>query len=265
MNKENEIIECEYCHTLITEYDTICPKCGANCSKVIKKYKEEKQKKEQEKREKVENFQKSVFNHVQKGQRFARFFIFMIFVVAAFFMIRSFMKFSSFEGLPIDESNENKNNKVEDKVEKPQIVKVVKVSYKETAETNEMKVTLDSYDLYEYHSEHFESNNTPNGYQKIAFHFEIYNKSDRTMSTGMLIDLLADDSNVEDTDLELPKGFAELVKGKEKYEKIEPLQIKPNSTLKGYVGYLVPKDKKILKFTVGDYIIIEMDNPVYKG
>lgn len=79
-----------------------------------------------------------------------------------------------------------------------------------------MKVILDSYDLYEYHSDHFEHYNTPNGYQKIAFHFEIYNKQDEPLMTGMLIDLLADDSNVEQTDLELKKDFASLVKGKEK-------------------------------------------------
>lgn len=63
---DKEIIECEYCHTLITENDTICPKCGANCSNVIKKYKEEKQKKEQEKIEKVTNFQKAIFSSFEK-------------------------------------------------------------------------------------------------------------------------------------------------------------------------------------------------------
>ena len=39
--------------------------------------------------------------------------------------------------------------------------------------------------------------------------------------------------------------------------------IKGETTLKGYVGFQVPKDKKNLVFSVGDYITITMDNPVY--
>lgn len=260
---DKEIIECEYCHTLITENDTICPKCGANCSNVIKKYKEEKQKKEQEKIEKVTNFQKAIFSSFEKKQKFAQYFATFIFVIVVAIMVTTFIRINNHDDFSFDEHTYDPNpNPIEDKEEKPQSVKV---SYQETAETKEMKVILDSYDLYEYHSDHFEHYNTPNGYQKIAFHFEIYNKQDEPLMTGMLIDLLADDSNVEQTDLELKKDFASLVKGKEKYEKIESLQIKPNSTLKGYIGYLVPKDKKVLKFTVGDYITIEMNNPVYKG
>ena len=26
-----KVIECDYCHTLISEDDTKCPSCGANC------------------------------------------------------------------------------------------------------------------------------------------------------------------------------------------------------------------------------------------
>lgn len=248
----NEIIECEYCHTLITENDTICPKCGANCSNAIKKYKLEKQKKDREKAEKISNFQKEVFSSFKKKQKFVQFFSIIVFAIVIAVMITIFVRISS--------SHNSLGGDFSDIEEKR-----VSVSYKETAETSIIKVTLDSYDLYEYHSQHFDIYNTPSGYQKIAFHFEIFNKSDEEMTTSFLIDLLADDSNVERTSLELDKGFASLVTGKEKYEQIDHLQIKSNSTLKGYIGYLVPVSKKNLKFTVGDYIIIEMDNPVYEG
>lgn len=250
----NEIIECEYCHTLITENDTICPKCGANCSKAIKKYKEEKQKKEQERAEKVSNFQKEVYSSFKKKEKFGQIFSIIIFIIVVTIMITVFTRIFSNSSLLSGGSSFNEETE-----------KSVTVSYKETAETSKIKVTLDSYDLYEYHSQYFDNFNTPSGYQKIAFHFEIFNKSDEEMSTALLINLLADDSNVEKTSLELEKNFANLVKGKEKYEQIDYLQIRPNSTLKGYVGYLVPIDKKTLKFTVGNYITITMDNPAYKG
>ena len=57
------------------------------------------------------------------------------------------------------------------------------------------------------------------------------------------------------------KSFATVVEGRENYEDISSGTVKANSKLKGYIGFLVPKDKEKLKFKVGDYIVIELDNP----
>ena len=139
----------------------------------------------------------------------------------------------------------------------------ITVAYNEEATTSNMKVILDSYELYERSSKNFESYNTPKGYQKIAFHFTIENLSDSDLSTYSLIELTADDSKVEKSDLKLHPGFEKVVTGKENYEEVINSYIGSGKVLKGYVGYLVPKDKKVLKFYIGDDITIEMENPSY--
>ena len=253
-------LECEYCHTLIGEDDVKCPHCGANCSSVIKKYREEQNKKEKEEKEEA---LKAFTSITDTGRRIGSVFsivfivIFITIFVFAFIQIRNTHKeFSDKKTSIVDDNN---TGDIEEKEEK------VIVNYNEVATTKEMSVILDSYDLYEHHSDNFDSYNTPKGYQKIAFHFSIENLGEHDISTYSLITLTADDSKVETAKLDLNTSFAKLVKGKEKYESVVDSFLGSGNTLKGYVGYLVPTDKKVLKFYVGDYIVIQMDNPVYKG
>ena len=129
-----------------------------------------------------------------------------------------------------------------------------------------MNVTLSEYELYEYKSDEFPTHyNTPDGYQKIAFLFTIKNKSNEELNTYFDADisLTADDYNVESSDLE-KCIFCYTAVGKDSYQEIEGLKIKSGEQIKGYVGYLVPKDKKALKFRVGDDVVITMDNPAYE-
>ena len=44
------ILECPYCKSDITEENQICPKCGADCKEIIKKYRKEKE----EEKEKIQ-------------------------------------------------------------------------------------------------------------------------------------------------------------------------------------------------------------------
>ena len=250
-----EVIQCEYCHTLITEKDVVCPKCGANCSEVIKKYREEQNKKQEEN----EKFVKDIF---KKNTNFVRTIGIIMFIIAfvVFFMIFSnIMRSNNRRDNTIKEMNNT--NHVDDVKE----VKDINVNYNEEAESDDMKVIIDSYEFYEYHSDSFQSYNTLDGYQKIAFHFSITNKGTNPLFTSMLIGLTADNTPVEDADLELKPGFAELVTGREKYDSIENVTIRNNDTMSGYLGFLVPKDKKTLKFRVGNNIYITMENPAYQG
>jgi uncharacterized membrane protein YvbJ len=244
-------IECEYCHTLISEDDVKCPECGANCTNVIKKYREEKKEEqkrqeEEQKREAQEkiNSAKEMMNDFQKTSKVISAIISIVFIVIfafAFFQIsKNFNRDDTFPNGIKDEpfSDVEDNDKKE----------IVKVGYKETGEVNNFVVTLDNYELFEYKSDNFESYNTPKGYQKIAFHFVLENKSDSSKSLYHIIDLTADDYPVERTKTEVTPNFSKVVKGKEKYENIESQTLKSGQNLKGYVGFLVPKDKKVLKF-----------------
>lgn len=252
-------LECEYCHTLISENDVKCPHCGANCSSVIKKYREEQAKIEkEEKDEAIKAFTSITDTGRRIGSVFSVVFIiiFITIFVFAFIQIRDTHKNIS------DKKPTVINDYVEPTEEKKE--KVV-VNYKEVATTKEMSIVLDSYELYEHHSDNFVSYNTPKGYQKIAFHFSIENLGEYDISTYSLITLTADDTKVETAKLDLNTSFASLVKGKAKYESVVDSYIGSGHTLKGYAGFLVPKDKKVLKFYVGDSITIQMDNPVYEG
>ncbi len=260
MSKKN--IECEYCHTLISEDDIKCPHCGANCSNVIKKYRAEQKKEEEENKKEALD----VFNNVAtKNGRVVSIIAAIMFIAIFSFAIFQFSSFRSRTNINNRINNNGSTNKIETPINnEPKKEEPVVVGFNETAKTDEMSVILDSYELYEYTSKSFESYNTPKGYQKIAFHFTIENLDESELSTYSLISLTADDSNVDKSDLELHVGFEKVSKGKEKYESILNTYIGTGKILKGYVGYLVPKDKEILKFYIGKNITIEMKNPVYK-
>ncbi len=261
MSKKN--IECEYCHTLISEDDVKCPQCGANCSNVIKKYREEQEKKEKEEKDEA---LKTLNTFVQGNRKIGSIFIIFFFII--FITIFGTVFFQIFRNFN-NRSNINNNNTIieknDNKIQEPVVEdeKVV-VKYNEMASTKKMNVILDGYELFEYHSDHFEQHNTPKGYQKIAFHFSVENLDDYSLSGYSLIQLTADDTNVEKCSIELSAGFEEVVKGKAKYESVVDSFIGSGKTLKGYAGFLVPTDKKELKFYIGEDITITMDNPAYK-
>ena len=251
-------IECDYCHTLISEDDVKCPNCGANCSNAIKKYREEKKIEQQREELTRLNTAKDFFNSYHKSQQIVVTVVgIIIFAVFCIVFYNVYKNFNSDKGLPTIVENDIEDDVEDDIEEHPTI------GYKETGEFDNLKVTLDKYEFFEYKSDNFETYNTPKGYQKIAFHFVLENKSDRSKSLYHVIDLTADDYPVERTKMEVTPNFSKVVKGKEKYENLENQTLKSGQTLKGYVGFLVPKDKKTLKFLI-DGITIEMKNPAYK-
>ena len=131
-----------------------------------------------------------------------------------------------------------------------------------------MDVSLDEYELYEYYSPTFTNFNTKDGYQKIAFLFTFKNTSDKEITVGGFdneIKLTADDFSVEEAELKNTTGFTEVKSGRESYEDLDYKKVNSGDTLKGYVGFEVPKDKKNLKFSIGKNITITMDNPAYNG
>ena len=257
MSKKN--IECEYCHTLISEDDVKCPHCGANCSNVIKKYREEHQKEEEEKEKEAKETREKVFDSFNRTKKVTEIIItaisIIMFIVIGFFIVKNIINFNKD---PFNDNFFDNDDEIEEEINEK-----ITVAYNEEATTSNMKVILDSYELYERSSKNFESYNTPKGYQKIAFHFTIENLGSGDLSTYSLIELTADDSKVEKSDLKLHPGFEKVVTGKENYEEVINSYIGSGKVLKGYVGYLVPKDKKVLKFYIGDDITIEMENPSY--
>ena len=258
-------LECDYCGVSITEKDHKCPNCGANCSYTIKKYQEQQEK---EKEEAVENVvhQASELQKQLIGKSFAVpifafiiiTFFFIFFISIGVFSYRNRTDHIESEGFSYDQTIEESSSKVE-------------VSFNETAVTKYYSVILDSYELYEYSSSNFPNvYNTPDGYQKIAFHFVLENLSGSDVSTyssfmndSAEVGLRADDYVVDSAHLMV--GSQEyVVSGNSKYPEFNDHYVKSYDKLQGYVGFLVPKNAKKLKFTVGPNVVIVMDNPVYQ-
>lgn len=254
-----KVIECEYCHTLISEDDVKCPECGANCSNVIKKYRKEQEEKEKEEKEESLKVINSAFESFKSSSKIITIVFSIIFITIFIFVITHFInvkkEMNSFDFGPSNDIEVNEDNK--------NVIEKVTIGYKETGETDGLKITLDSYELFEYHADNFESYNTPKGYQKIAFHFIIENVSNEDKYLYKFIDLIADYSPVDDCKIEITRGFDKVVKGKEKYESLNGQTIRSGQTLKGYLGFVVPKDKKELNFIIKN-LTIKMDNPTYK-
>lgn len=254
MEKTFELV-CDYCGMEISEKNHTCPNCGADCSTKIKKYKEEK-KKEDEARQAEDLKKRQALAKDVKGVAskivvvFVAVFIFVIIMII--FGVSSLS--NQFQNSELGSSNGSGSDVTK--------VKKVEVGFNEDAETNKYTVTLDSYELYEYKSDNFPAQyNTPEGYQKIAFHFIYANTGDDKILSPV-INLNADDYIVDTAKMEVGI-FEYAVAGKEKYSSVEHKYIQSGEKLQGYVGFLVPKDKKVLKFHIGDNVTITMDNPVY--
>ena len=255
MEKDKKIeLECDYCRVPITEKDHRCPNCGADCTDKIKKYKKQQEQVQEEELKKKEEYTKELVNDMVMpiSNRIP-----IIFGTAVFIMIFIFGIFSHNiinHGFSNGNSSKGKNINYHSSV-----------GYNEWGESADCNVQLDSYEYYSYVSDRFpEDYNTPEGYQKIAFHFQYENKRDRDeLLTGFSVRLKADGYQVDMANLKVG-SFERVEEGKEKYTSILNTYAGPSEKIQGYVGYVVPKDAKKLVFTF-DGVTITMDNPVYQG
>ena len=236
--EEKELI-CEYCKVPIKENDHKCPNCGADCTKTIREYKKYKSIEAAERSKKIQRDMDRSFR------------IPLIIFLTFFILFFGFILYSAFR-----QASNIKNDDTK-----------VTVKYNEEAKTKDISVILDSYEMYEHKTDKFPNDmddNTKPGYQKIAFHFVIKNNTEEVFDTRFdaVVSLTADDYKVDEADLE--KCYTcYTVSGKDSYQDLYD-QIAVGEKLQGYAGFLVPKDKKILKFKIGDNIIITMDNPAYQ-
>lgn len=244
MEKENKIeLECDYCHLPITEKDHKCPNCGADCSAKIKKYKAQKAKEEEAEKERMI----AQSNAIQKAMNAPVKFIIGIAIAIIIFIIVIFVVTVTgvFRGKEIQQEQLNGG-------------------YQEEVKQGGLTCSLDSYEYYTYVSDKFpDQYNTPKGYQKIAFHLVCENTGkSKAYLSPFDVSLTADDFPVEDAELKTGM-FEEAVDGEASYPLIVGNYIRSNEKLQGYVGFLVPKDKKELKLKIKD-MVITMDNPAYE-
>ena len=247
MEKKIEL-ECDYCGVPITENDHKCPNCGANCTEKIKKYKAQQETISEEQKQKMAEYSKKISENLEQSMKApVRIGVAFVAIVIIIISITMFVNISSSA-----RGNSSSGNS-----------KVTEIGYNEIDKTKDYSIILDSYELYQYTSEKFpKSYDTPEGYQKIAFHFIYQNLSDYNEHLSMNdIHLTADDYKVDSASL-YTGVFEKVVEGKEKYPALLGNDVGSSEKLQGYVGFLVPTDKKILKFSYEKTIII-MDNPVY--
>jgi len=242
------VLECPYCKSDITEDNQICPKCGADCKDIIKKYKQEKEEEreqlQKENREKIEKIQKDLSRKFKVV--FIPVFLIIIFT-ACFIMYQILNSFNIFHG--------KKEN--------------ITGSINEIIETTNYSLYIDKYEVYEYYDNFFkEQCNTKEGYKKIAFHIIIQNLNGEPKKVYDIIkkiDLKADDENLEEVKTKTDESFCKVVQGKASYNNIaENSTILANDKTSGYIGFEVPEEKKNLKFIINDSEIIEIKNPIYK-
>lgn len=263
MKKEDLV--CEYCNMGIKETDYKCPHCGANCTDVIKRYQNKQQEKIDEENAQRRNLQNKSLKTVSR----IGIIIFIISGLSIAAFILAFLFISHKASNVIDDSVEktNSSDKFNLDIFEEEKQENVSVGYNEEAKTNKFNVILDSYEFYEYTSDIFPQQlNTKEGYQKIAFNFVITNNMQENLNINFdaKVSLTADDYSVEESDLEVSM-HCKTTQGKDSYPKLAFSSVVAGDKIQGYVGYLVPKSAKVLKFRVGDYVTITMDNPAYEG
>lgn len=259
MSKKDNELYCEYCKNGISLDDKKCPNCGADCTKIINNYKREKEDEEKEYKDRVLNMTENAAKTVGTVFKISSISSLIIFIVICCFVVFGFMKVFSLAKEQISENDANSIfNEKEDKV--------INVGFNELAEAKKFDVIIDEYEFYEYSADHFtEDYETPDGYQKVAFHFDIKNNLDEvlTMAFDAKIVLTADDYVVEECDVEACV-FCYAVSGQDKYNSLTKSFVPENSRTEGYIGFLVPVKYKTLKFKIGSSVIITMDNPAYQ-
>jgi len=229
------IIECPYCKSIIKESDTTCPKCGANCNEVIKKYHEEK-----------DADSKEIANDL--GKAFSTTAIYAISVVGiVIILITTCIMFFSLNFR-----------------DRTQVKGVVGNSL----ETDKYEVKIEDYEEYEYYDDFFSSRcNTKEGYKKIAFKIIFENKSGINIGTNDFISSLtvkAEDEVLSRVSLTENTNFCQVVKGTNNYNLFPSTDVLPNDRVSGYFGYEIPTNKKTIKFIFNKNQFIEMDNPAYQ-
>ena len=245
MNKK--YLQCQYCKSLITENDIICPKCGANCSEVIKEYKDAKEEEQRIAKEKIEAKQQEIFKRIEKSQKIVKIPFFIIFGIAFIFIITMILKSTG--------------------IIHP-IRKELSGTLKETISTEKYNIFLDKYEAYEYYDDFFKDCNTKKGYQKIAFHFIIENKSNANITSRDIlknVKLKAGDEETDSAKLSTSENFCQVIQGKASYNELnDNTTIIPKDKLSGYLGFEIPKSEKSIKFIINDSNVIEIKNPAYK-
>ena len=235
MEKKIEL-ECDYCHSPLNIDSYKCPSCGADCSSKKKKYKEEKAKEDEIKKQ----------ERMKEAKAYQRK---MKIPIIIFFSITVLIILASFIGVGIGMFGSVRKE----------------VAKEESKEEYKVDCTYDSYEFYAFTSDDFPNQyNTPEGYQKIAFHLTCENKQDYEDDiTAFDVHLTADDYSVELVGLE-PGMFGKISEGSGNYPDLLNKRIGKGEKLQGYIGYLVPKNRKKLKLTICDKVI-EMDNPAYEN
>ena len=249
-----KILECQYCKSIITEKDTTCPKCGANCSDVIKKYHQDLEEEENAKKEELENQKKASLEQVNK---FIKVGIGVPFII--YFLVFAIILITIIIGISTSVGNHGNNPKTKD-------TETGTIMSQEQGKN--YTITIDEYETYEYYDDFFKDCNTKDGYQRVAFHFMIENTSDQTISTSSIvssIDLKAEDEVVYQSDIKADTHFCDTIQGKEEYTKLPSTKVLSGDKVSGYLGFEIPKNKEKIKFVIDDDIIIEMDNPVYEA
>lgn len=257
MDKKVDLV-CDYCGVQITEEDHKCPNCGANCTAKINNYKEQQEKLKQDEEQRKIRQSKQIVKDLDRTMAMPIMFFGIAFIFIVIIMVISIASATR-------KTQDLGIGKTPDEFQEEVKKQVIEVGYNELAKAKDYTFILDSYELYEYASDDFpEHYNTPAGYQKIAFHFRYDNTSNNSYHLGYsAVNLTADDYKVESSDLEVGT-FEKVVSGKASYPSFAAQIIRDGEKFQGYVGFLVPKDKKELTFYFEDIKIV-MDNPVYQG
>ena len=242
-----KVLQCEYCRHIISEYDSKCPNCGANCVNVIKKFKAEQEAEAKKRSDELQAQTEEAAKAIGRG-----FKAFMIIPIAIFIFVFIFIAVMSMNHFnkPSTHSSNNDKEKVEEQVKKE--------SY---------TVQVDSYELYEYQHKSFDRCNTKEGYQRIAFHFVIENTGDKTISTSWIvhnISVKADSEVVKESYIHADDSFCNVKSGKKDYVDLNGSSLLVGDKESGYIGYEVPTNAEKIKFIFDDEHVIEMDNPAYK-
>jgi len=241
-----KVLQCEYCRHIITETDTKCPNCGANCVNVIKKYKAEQEAEAEKRKNELQNQAQQAAKAVGVG-----FGAFAIFPVVIFIIILIVTAVAIF-GI----RNKDTGSK-----------KTVTETINESVKTDNYTITIDEYEFYEYSHDTFRDCNTKDGYQRIAFHFVIENTGENTLTNMSLpykITAKADSEVLNKSSIHADRSFCNLKQGKKDYNDISGSKILVGDKESGYIGYEVPTNAEKLKFIIDEEHIIEMDNPAYK-
>jgi hypothetical protein len=248
-----KVLQCEYCRHIITENDSKCPNCGANCVNVIKKYKAEQEAEANARKEELSKQASDAAKAVGVG-----FGVFSIIPIVIFIIVIIFI------GVGISQMNKSSSPKQKTSEEYKQ---EVEEQINEIIKKDDYTITIESYELYEYYDKNFTSCNTKDGYQRIAFHFVIENNGEKSLATTWMvhnITVKADSEVVKESSIHANDHFCSVKKGKKDYADLTGSTLLAKDKESGYKGYEVPTNAEKLKFIFDEDHVIEIDNPAYK-